>query len=139
MTTTLTVAQSLPSILTAIWMISDGVLGPVLSVDSSLNSVQRLYSRMLKNDHCLNRFNLMLFYRLPFYHSTRVALRKSINLETGMSTIESMPYTFLNIRMADSQATLAGATLFLTLKYVCKPRILLGSLSSLILNTKLLL
>lgn len=81
----------------------------------------------------------MLFYRLPFYYSTCVALRKSINLETGILTIESMPYTFLNIRIADSQATLASATLFSTLKCVYKPRILLGSLSSLIYNTKLLL
>lgn len=138
-TIALTVAQCLPSMLIAIQTTCAAVSVPALLVDSNPSSVQRLYSRMSRNDYCLNRQNLTLFYRLPFYLSTRVGLQKSINPRTGMSTIESIPCTFLNTRIADSQATLASATLFSTLRYVCKLRIHLGSLSSLIYSTKLLL
>lgn len=116
-TIALTVAQCLPSILIAIQTTCAAVSVPALLVDSNPSSVQRLYSRMSRNDYCLNRQNLTLFYRLPFYLSTRVGLQKSINPGTGMSTIESMPYTFLNTRIADSQATLASAILFSILRY----------------------
>lgn len=137
-TIALIVARCLHSMLTVIQTIYDAVLVHALLVDSNLNSALRLYSRTSKNDYCLNRQNLILFYPLPFPLSTRGASQKSTNLATGMSTIENTCCTCLNIRIAGSRVTPASAMLHLTLKYVCKPRTYRGFSLSSTLNTKAL-
>lgn len=137
--TALIVAQCLPSTLTAIQIISDAASVYALLVDTNLNSVQHLRSQTSKNDYCLNRQNLILFYRLPFYPSTYVALQKLTNLATGILPTESIYYTCLNIKIADSRAIPDSATLSLILRYEYKLRTRPGFLLSLILNTKVLL
>lgn len=137
-TIALIVARCLYSILTVIQTIYDAVLVYALLVDSNLNSALRLYSRTSKNDYCLNRQNLILFYPLPFLLSTYRASQKLTNLATGMLTIENICCTCLNIRIGSSRVTPASAILHLILKYVYKLRTYRGFSLSLTLNTKAL-
>lgn len=137
-TIALTVARCLHSMLTIIQTIYDAVLVYALLVDSNLNSALRLYSRTSKNDYCLNRQNLILFYPLPFPLSTYRALQKLTNLATGMLTIENIYCTCLNIRIGGSRVTSASAILYSILKYVYKLRTYRGFSLSLTLNTKVL-
>lgn len=137
-TIALIVARCLYSILTVIQTIYDAVLVYALLVDSNLNSALRLYSRTSKNDYCLNRQNLILFYPLPFPLSTYRASQKLTNLATGMLTTENICCTCLNIRIGSSRVTPASAILHLILKYVYKLRTYRGFSLSLTLNTKAL-
>lgn len=135
-TIALIVARYLPLMLTAIQRISVAVLMYALLADNNLNSVQRLYSRTSKNAYYLNRQTYTQSYRLLFYLSILVALRKSTNLAIVISTTENTSYISLSIRIVGSQATPASDTLSSILKCVCRLRTRRGFLSNLTLNIK---